>query len=102
VKIEDGVEALIVASDLPDGGVRAGDKLKAEVQNIDAMDRRLTMTARKVGETPQAEQLEAVKREQAGSKGATLGDLLKEKLGDKLTSMTGGTESKAETDGDDA
>ncbi|HEX4336226.1 MAG TPA: 30S ribosomal protein S1 [Polyangiaceae bacterium] len=94
VKIEDGVEALIPTSDLPDGGVRQGDVLKAEVANVDTMDRRVTMTGRNVGETPAAETLEVVKRESGASRGATLGDLLKEKLGDKLNTITGGGESK--------
>src|SRR5882672_8546781 len=83
VKIEDGVEALIPSSDLPDGGVKQGDVMKAEISNVDTMDRRITMTGRNVGETPAAETLEVVKRESGASRGATLGDLLKEKLGDK-------------------
>jgi small subunit ribosomal protein S1 len=94
VKIEDGVEALIPTSDLPEGGVRQGDVLKAEVSNVDTMDRRITMTGRNVGETPAAETLEVVKRESGASRGATLGDLLKEKLGDKLNTITGGSEPK--------
>ncbi len=94
VKIEDGVEALIPTSDLPDGGVRQGDVLKAEVSNVDTVDRRITMTGRNVGETPAAETLEVVKRESGGGRGATLGDLLKEKLGDKLNTITGGGETK--------
>jgi hypothetical protein len=56
------------------------------------MDRRITMTGRNVGETPAAETLEVVKRESGASRGATLGDLLKEKLGDKLNTITGGGE----------
>src|SRR5689334_3766198 len=63
VKIEDGIEALIPSSDLPDGGVKQGDVLKAEVSNVDTVDRRITMTGRNVGETPAAETLEVVKRE---------------------------------------
>jgi small subunit ribosomal protein S1 len=94
VKIEDGVEALIPSSDLPDGGVKLGDVLKAEISNVDTMDRRITMTGRNVGETPAAETLEVVKRESGASRGATLGDLLKEKLGDKLNTITGGGETK--------
>jgi small subunit ribosomal protein S1 len=90
VKIEDGVEALVPTSDLPEGGVRQGDVVKAEVANVDTVDRRITMTCRNVGETPAAETLEVVKRESGASRGATLGDLLKEKLGDKLNSITGG------------
>jgi len=89
VKIEDGIEALVPTSDLPDGGVRQGDVVKAEIANVDTVDRRITMTLRNVGETPAAETLEVVKRESGASRGATLGDLLKEKLGDKLNTITG-------------
>jgi small subunit ribosomal protein S1 len=95
VRIEEGIEALIPTSELPESGVRPGDTVRAEIQNVDSMDRRITMTCRRVGETPEAEQLEAVKREtQGASRGATLGDLLKEKLGDKLSSITGGDDKK--------
>jgi small subunit ribosomal protein S1 len=91
VRIEDGIDALIPTGDLPEGGANQGDTVKAEVQNVDSMDRRITMTCRQVGATPAAEQLAAVTREaQAASRGATLGDLLKEKLGDKLNTIAGG------------
>jgi small subunit ribosomal protein S1 len=89
VRLAEGIEAIIPASEIPTGvTLRPGDRTRAEVSNIDAMDRRVTMTLRNVGESPQAEQLEALKREQTG-KGATLGDLLKGKLGDKLQSIAG-------------
>jgi hypothetical protein len=56
----------------------------------------VTMTLRNVGESPQAEQLEALKREQG--KGATLGDLLKGKLGDKLQSITGAASAEGDSE----
>ena len=90
VKIEDGIEALIPTGDLPEAGARQGDALKAELSNVDTMDRRITMTTRAVGTSAASEAAEVVKRESQGSRGATLGDLLKEKLGDKLSSITGG------------
>src|ERR1044071_9177052 len=100
VRIEDGIDALIPTSDLPEAGVQAGDTVRAEVQNVDSMDRRITMTCRQVGATPAAEQLEAVKREtQAASRGATLGDLLKEKLGDKLNTIAGGGDESKQGNG---
>ncbi|HVU01221.1 MAG TPA: 30S ribosomal protein S1 [Polyangiaceae bacterium] len=94
VRIEDGIEALIPTGDLPDTGVRPGDVVRAEVSNVDTIDRRITMTCRAVGESAAADQASAVQREtQAASRGGTLGDLLKEKLGDKLSSITGGGDS---------
>ena len=84
VRIKDGIEALIPAGEIPDGeSLRPGAQVKAEVSNIDTMDRRLTMSMHNVGATPRAEQLQVMTREKAG-KAATLGDLIKAKLGDKL------------------
>ncbi len=87
VRIKEGIEAIIPANEIP-GGVelKAGQVVKAEVSNIDTMDRRLTMSLRNPGGSPQAEQLQVMKRETSG-KTATLGDVLKEKLGDKLQSI---------------
>jgi hypothetical protein len=53
--------------------------VRAEVSNVDSIDRRITLTMRNPGESPEADQVQALKREQTG-KGATLGDVLKEKL----------------------
>jgi small subunit ribosomal protein S1 len=95
VRVKEGIEALVLGSDLPADSVQPGAKVKAEVQNVDSMDRRITMTCRDVGATPQADQLAVMKREAAASKGGTtLGDLLKEKLGDKLTSMASAGEKQ--------
>jgi small subunit ribosomal protein S1 len=89
LRIAEGIEALVPQNEIPPGlTLNVGDKTRAEVNNVDTMDRRLTLTLRDVGESPAAEQLEVMKRESAG-KGATLGDLLKEKLGGKLQSIAG-------------
>jgi small subunit ribosomal protein S1 len=88
VRIVDGIEAIIPSNDIPpDTTLEPGAKVKAEVSNIDLMDRRISMTMRNVGESPAAEQLQVMNREKSG-KAATLGDLIKEKLGDKLQSVT--------------
>ncbi len=95
VRIEEGIDALIPAGEIPaNTTLKAGDVAKAEIANVDTMDRRITMTMRNPGESPQADQLNALKREAHG-KTATLGDLLKEKLGDKLQSMAGGAAEPA-------
>jgi len=79
VRIIDGIEAIIPSGEMPVGTtLTVGEKVKAEVANIDTMDRRLTMTMLAPGTSDAAEQLQVLKRE--SSKGATLGDLLKEKL----------------------
>ena len=79
VRIADGIEAIIPSGEMPVGTtLTVGEKVKAEVANIDTMDRRLTMTMLAPGTSDAAEQLQVLKRE--SGKGATLGDLLKEKL----------------------
>jgi small subunit ribosomal protein S1 len=81
VRLEEGVEGIIPNNEIPaDTTLSRGDKVKAEVSNVDSMDRRLTLTMRAPGTSSQAEHVQVLKRESAG-KGATLGDLLKEKLG---------------------
>ncbi|OQX67467.1 MAG: 30S ribosomal protein S1 [Sorangiineae bacterium NIC37A_2] len=80
VRVEDGIEAVIPSGEIPAGTtLKPGDKVKAEVLNLDTQDRRLTMSMLQPGASPAAEQLQVMKRESTG-KGATLGDLFKAKL----------------------
>ena len=89
VRVREGIEALIPAGDIPPGtDLTPGATVRAEVANVDAMDRRITMSMRNVGESVQAEQMQALNREKESRRAATLGDLIKEKLGDKLQTMT--------------
>ena len=81
VRLEEGVEGIIPNSEIPGNATLSrGDKVKAEVSNVDSIDRRLTLSMRNPGESVEAEHVQVLKRESAG-KGATLGDLLKDKLG---------------------
>jgi small subunit ribosomal protein S1 len=78
VRIAEGIEGLIPSSEVPSGTtVAVGDKVKAEISNIDSVDRRITLSMKSPGEGPEPE---LNKRESSG-KGATLGDVLKDKLG---------------------
>ncbi len=80
VRIAEGIEAIIPSNEVPAGtSLRPGEKVRAEVANVDTMDRRLTMSMMAPGESPAAEMVQVMRRESAG-KGATLGDLLKDKL----------------------
>jgi small subunit ribosomal protein S1 len=80
VRIMDGIEAIIPANEMPAGTeLKAGDVVKAEIANVDTMDRRITMSMLNPGESPAAEQLQVMKRETTGQ-GATLGDLFKDRL----------------------
>jgi small subunit ribosomal protein S1 len=96
VRIRDGVEALILSGDIPaDAKLRPGDTVRAEVANVDSVDRRLTLSMINPGGSPQAEQLAVMQRESAG-KGATLGDVLKDKLQNLGGVPKGGAEAKNE------
>ncbi len=88
VRIMDGIEALVPSGELPAGvDLAVGSVAKAEVLNIDSVDRRITMSMRNVGTSVQAEQVQVLNREKQAGRPATLGDLLREKLGDKLSSI---------------
>ncbi|MBK8216555.1 MAG: 30S ribosomal protein S1 [Myxococcales bacterium] len=94
VRIRDGVEGHIPTSDIvepknEDGTSKAleiGDELKAEIANIDTQDRRLTLSMR-IGEAAAAPQKQAPretnmpKKATEESKGNTIGELIKQKLG---------------------
>jgi small subunit ribosomal protein S1 len=101
VRIKEGTEALIAQSDIvepvgEDGAPRAlqiGDEVEAEVSNIDSQDRRLTLSMRGTGEperdasAPKAEKRESrapKKTADDAAKGGTIGELIKQKLGEKL------------------
>jgi small subunit ribosomal protein S1 len=80
VRLREGVEAFIASSDIDDEqfkNLRVGETIKAEVANIDMVERRLIMSAKNIGEVsrPQPKQPST-----PSSSKATLGDLLKEKL----------------------
>ena len=101
VRIREGVEALIAQSDVveplgEDGApqpLKIGDEIEAEVSNIDSQDRRLTLSMRSGTEVerdpsaPKAEKRESrlpKKTTEDGAKGGTIGELIKQKLGEKL------------------
>jgi small subunit ribosomal protein S1 len=93
VRITEGIEAIIPTAEIPEGTqLKPAMEVRAEVANVDSVERRITMSMRNVGETAQAEQLMALNREKEG-KSATLGDLLKEKLGDKLHAIASRAEA---------
>jgi small subunit ribosomal protein S1 len=80
VRVVEGIEGLIPTGEMPaSSDLKPGDRVKAEISNVDSMDRRITLTMRNPGQSPEADQVQAMKRETSG-KGATLGDVLKEKL----------------------
>jgi small subunit ribosomal protein S1 len=105
VHVRDGIDGLIAQSDIvlpkdengDEHPLKPGDEIDAEIANIDTQERRLTLSMRK-GEPAPASAPEA-KTAQRASKapkkaatadaaaGGTIGELIKQKLGDKLASI---------------
>jgi small subunit ribosomal protein S1 len=100
VRVRDGIEGLIPSNELVEAKdengeakpFKIGEELEAEIANIDTQDRRLTLSMR-VGEgAAAAEKVSAPKASKAPKKaqaaeatGGTIGDLIKQKLGGKLS-----------------
>jgi small subunit ribosomal protein S1 len=100
VTIENGLEAYIpsheISADLGEGKkLKRGDALKTNVLSLDMSDKRITLTLRGTpGARPEAteapasaggaDKAAAAAADKAARRGSTLGDLIKEKLGDQL------------------
>jgi len=112
-EIERGVEGLIPRSEMPDDladdpnkGFKPGENRKAEIINLDAHERKITLSLRGVEDREldqealkyqqEAKQQESRKVGPSGKGGATLGDVLK----DKLESVMPPGQSEAEGDAD--
>ncbi len=97
VRLRDGVEGLVSSQDVlePEGGkLKVGDKVKAEISSLDTIDRRLFLTMKNIGvEKPAAperpQKQKGKKAEEGDDKPAagTIGDLIREKLGAKITEL---------------
>lgn len=106
VEIEQGVEGLIHISELPDElsdnprkGLKETDIITAEIISLDAEERRIALSMKSVSQ--RQDNVEAMKFMErplgeaetrsgigpSGQSGATLGDVLKEKLGGKIEDL---------------
>ncbi len=99
VRIRDGVEGLVPSNELvekknedgTDKPFEIGDALQAEIANVDSQDRRITLSMR-IGEaataapkqTKQQSVAPSTKKGDGKATASTLGELIKQKLGDKL------------------
>ena len=95
VGLDTGIEAFVpsheYSADITDGTrkLRRGEAIKADVLSLDANDKRITLTLRgatgraEAAETPASADRPAA-ADKAARRGSTLGDLIKEKLGDQL------------------
>jgi len=95
VRVRDGVEGLIAQGDLvqsEENPLKVGDKVQAEIANIDSQDRRITLSMR-IGEassqpvktSTRPASMTPKKSAEADKAGGTIGELIKQKLGDKLS-----------------
>jgi small subunit ribosomal protein S1 len=96
VRLRDGVEGLVNTGDVlePENGkIKLGDKVKVEVSSLDTIDRRLFLTMKNIGvekpAAPERPQKQKKKAEEGDDKPAagTIGDLIREKLGAKITEL---------------
>jgi small subunit ribosomal protein S1 len=109
VRVRDGVEALIAQGDLAfvkdengdDKPFEPGEDIEAEVANIDSQERRITLSMRKsdvvtlTTASPEAKPTTSTPRTSKAPKksasaeavGGTIGELIKQKLGDKLAAI---------------
>jgi len=82
VKLRDGVEGLIELADVDEEQFKAakiGDIMRAEISEIDLVEKKLSLTAKNIGEV---QRIQPKPVAQPSSSKATLGDLLKEKFSD--------------------
>ena len=100
VRIRDGVEGHLPTNELNEKKNEAGevvpfeigDEIKAEIANVDSQDRRLTLSMRigEAGTAPKVQKSQSVapKGKSAGGddggKATSIGELIKQKLGEKL------------------
>ncbi len=99
VRVREGVEGLIAQGDIvqtEENPLKIGDKVQAEIANIDSQDRRITLSMRlgeagstQVGREGKAQEKRASvmpkkSTSEADKAGGTIGELIKQKLGAKL------------------
>ncbi|MGD0676854.1 MAG: 30S ribosomal protein S1 [Polyangiaceae bacterium] len=119
VHVRDGIEGLILQNDLvapkdesgKEQSLRAGEELEAEIANIDTQERRITLSMRhgepqpaaaaaspSVTDAKPAPRTTKAPKKSASAEavGGTIGELIKQKLGDKLAAI--GTEKGEKKD----
>jgi small subunit ribosomal protein S1 len=105
VELEPGIEAFIpsheLSAEVAEGKkIKRGDVISANVMNLDITDRRIILSQRGVapraeaaGERKERAAEAAAEAPAAPRRGATLGDLIKEKLGDRIEDLPQGPKS---------
>ncbi len=105
VRVRDGVEGLIPQNEMvvpvdesgKERAFKVGDELEAEIANVDTQERKLTLSMRVGGaatagapEARPAQRASKAPKKSAAAEaaGGTIGELIKQKLGDKLAQMS--------------
>ncbi len=104
VELEKGIEGLVHVSEMaeervddPHKVVKEGDTVRAVVIHLDASERRIGLSMKAAAGTVEASEAIAFMQAQDKAKrGATLGDLIKEKLGDQVADLPSRPEKPGE------
>ncbi|MDH3393341.1 MAG: 30S ribosomal protein S1 [Desulfobulbaceae bacterium] len=93
VEVEEGIEGLVHVSEIskekietPVGMYNVGDNLETKVINVSAKDRKIGLSIKALTDDSDAGNYADYKQKQAASGPSTLGDLLKEEMGNKDSS----------------
>ncbi len=108
VEIDDEIEGLVHISELADEKVpdihkvvQEGQTLRAKVISLIPEERKIGLSVKRLLESEAMESSEEFLRRQKARTGTVLGDLLKQKLGDRLTEMASANEIAVEEVVDD-
>jgi small subunit ribosomal protein S1 len=103
VEIDDEIEGLVHISELADEKVpdihkvvQEGQTLRAKVISLIPEERKIGLSVKRLLESEAMESSEEFLRRQKARTGTVLGDLLKQKLGDRLTEMASANEIAVE------
>jgi small subunit ribosomal protein S1 len=104
VQLEEGVEGLVHVSEIskekittPVGMYNVGDNLQVKVINVSSKDRKIGLSIKALDEDTGEESLKEYKKKQAAGP-STIGDLLKEEMESKESSIKSETEAAPEED----
>lgn len=94
VHLEDGIEGLVPLSELsvkkvttPSEVVKEGEHVKVKILDINPLERKMSLSLKRVYQEEEKQKTQTYLATQKNGIGATLGDIFKEKFGEKLELM---------------
>ncbi len=94
VHLEDGIEGLVPLSELsvkkiaaPSEVVKLGEHVKVKILDINPLERKMSLSLKRVYQEEEKQKVQTYLSTQKNGLGATLGDVFKEKFGEKLELM---------------